>query len=330
MENIQTTQTQKRQKTGGRQKGTPNKTTASVKLFIKNHLLAPENVEAYQQAFLSAKPEALIAHYEKMIRYICAPQSDKTNGGEWLPDDNMDLEWPAAFERRQDAIHEKYVAQDDALHEKKLNAAEMAYKMDFYRQKFYETGAQLKDVISNTDFFKELIIRYGADNFWKALNDFDNRLIARCLELQGIVPPKPISIAETVIYPPEDTTATEEPDTSEATTVNETHCESESAEAPSIAIEAIEETIDPSEGSEDSEPPASSNVSGESDVSSLNEVPVSQTENLAPVSAFPDSSDGGMPRLPNSKVTNSKVQTSNIKVQSKVPFYLGALNRRHH
>ena len=90
--NNQTTETQKRQKTGGRQKGTPNRINASVKLFIKSMLLAPQNVEAYQQALLSAKPEALIAHYEKMIRYICAQQSDKTDSGEWMPDDCMDQE----------------------------------------------------------------------------------------------------------------------------------------------------------------------------------------------------------------------------------------------
>ena len=332
MENIQTTQTQKRQKTGGRQKGTPNKTTASVKLFIKNHLLAPENVEAYQQAFLSAKPEALIAHYEKMIRYICAPQSEKTNGGEWLPDDKMDLEWPADFGRRQDAIHEKLVAQDDALHEKKLKAAEMAYEMDFYRQKFYEMGVQLKDVISNTDFFRELIIRYGADNFWKALNDFDSHLIAKCLELQGIVPPKPIRIADTTIYPPEDTTATEESETPEDTTAEETIDEENDAA--------------PSDPSELSDPSDSSEESKESEESMLNAVSVSQTVNLAPspdpVPSHPSpstcsncgiESNLGMPRLPNRKAnkvqSNSKVQISNLKVQSNQPFYLGALNRRH-
>ena len=206
------------------------------------------------------------------------------------------------------------MAQDDALHEKKLKAAEMAYEMDFYRQKFYETGAQLKDVISNTDFFKELITRYGADNFWKALNDFDNHLIAKCLELQGIVPPKPISIAETLICPPEDTTAEEAID-------------EENDAAPS----------DSSELSEESE---------ESEESMLNAVPVSQTANLAPspdpVPSHPSPStcrDVGMPRLPSSK--DNKVQTSNRMASSKrlppygggrgerLPFYLGALNRRH-
>ena len=327
MENNKTTSTQLRQKTGGRQKGTPNKTTASVKLFIKNHLLAPENVEAYQQAFLTAKPEALIAHYEKMIRYICAPQSDKTNGGEWLPDDNMDLEWPTFFERRQDAIHEKVTAQDDALHEKKIKAAEMAYEMDFYRQKFYEMGTQIKDVLTNTAFFQEIIIRYGADNFWKALNDFDNRLIAKCLEIQGIVPPKPISIAETVIYPPEDTTATEESDTPETTNAEEAEINKES---------------DTNEESEESELYEESSSNESSEEYSLNEVPVSQTENIAPSpstiespqpSPSPSSNCGiesnlGKPRLPN-RMAN-KVQSSKLKVQSKQPFYLGALNRRHH
>ncbi len=327
MENNKTTSTQPRQKTGGRQKGTPNKTTASVKLFIKNHLLAPENVEAYQQAFLTAKPEALIAHYEKMIRYICAPQSDKTNGGEWLPDDNMDLEWPTFFERRQDAIHEKVTAQDDALHEKKLKAAEMAYEMDFYRQKFYEMGTQIKDVLTNTAFFQEIIIRYGADNFWKALNDFDNRLIAKCLEIQGIVPPKPISIAETVIYPPEDTTATEESDTPETTNAEEAEINKES---------------DTNEESEESELYEESSSNESSEEYSLNEVPVSQTENIAPSPSTIESPqpspspsrDVGMPRLPNRMAykpqSNSKVQSSKLKVQSKQPFYLGVLNRRHH
>ena len=115
MENIQ--QQTKRPKTGGRQKGTPNKVNASVKLFIKNILLDPQNIEAYRRAFLEAKPEALIAHYEKMMRFICAPQSNKDNGGEWLPDDNMDLEWPTFMERRMDAVYEKSEAQEEAMKE---------------------------------------------------------------------------------------------------------------------------------------------------------------------------------------------------------------------
>ena len=112
MENIQQQQA-KRPKTGGREKGTPNKVNASLKLFIKNILLDPQIIEAYRAAFLAAKPEALIAHYEKMMRFICAPQSNKENGGEWLPYETKVLELPTFMERNVDASHERKVAQEE-------------------------------------------------------------------------------------------------------------------------------------------------------------------------------------------------------------------------
>ena len=349
MENIQTTETQKRQKTGGRQKGTPNKVTASMKLFIKNFLLDPQITEAYYNAFLSAKPEAIIAHYQKMVGYICGRQSDKENGGEWLPDDNMDLEWPTVFERRQEAINEKIQVREEALHDKKLETAQMAHDMDYFRMKYYEAGAQTKEILTNNEFIQQLIKRYGEENFLKSINELDHQLIRKALQLQGIEPPKPITIAGHTVYTSNNP---ESPDSSAPS--GESPASLSPNPKPAIeaipAVEAIEETTDSVPTSEnctstgnvdapvrsnnvftplennhpDSAPSASSELSALSDSAEESE---KSDEPPAPSQPSPSTCrDVGMPRLP--KRMANKVQTSKFKLQSKQPFYLGALKHR--
>lgn len=93
-----------RQKTGGRQKGTPNKVNASMKIMLKAFYIG--NFDAMQDAFDRVKPIEKLNFITKMMPYLCAKATPENNGGEWLPSDNMDTTWidDYAIEASQDRM----------------------------------------------------------------------------------------------------------------------------------------------------------------------------------------------------------------------------------
>lgn len=76
------------QKTGGRQKGTPNKLTASMKYLTKALFL--NNYELLEQSFQQCKPAERLNFYAKMQPYLCSRETSTVNGGEWSIGQNME------------------------------------------------------------------------------------------------------------------------------------------------------------------------------------------------------------------------------------------------
>ena len=76
------------QKTGGRQKGTPNKLTASMKYLTKALFL--NNYELLGQSFQQCKPAERLNFYAKMQPYLCSRETSTENGGEWSIGQNME------------------------------------------------------------------------------------------------------------------------------------------------------------------------------------------------------------------------------------------------
>lgn len=93
------------QKTGGRQKGTPNKLTASMKYLTKTLFL--NNYELLEQSFQQCKPAERLNFYAKMQPYLCARETSNDNGGEWAIGQNMELlsiqqmELEALYQKKQ-------------------------------------------------------------------------------------------------------------------------------------------------------------------------------------------------------------------------------------
>ena len=105
------------QKTGGRQKGTPNKITASVKYMFK--ALMMNNYDLVEDSFQKAKPNERLTFIAKMTPFLCAKEQPSKNGGEWVMDQSMDHEWFQIYEsdhllRRKQRIQyeENYAAQN--------------------------------------------------------------------------------------------------------------------------------------------------------------------------------------------------------------------------
>ena len=105
------------QKTGGRQKGTPNKITASVKYMFK--ALMMNNYDLVEDSFQKAKPNERLTFIAKMTPFLCAKEQPGKNGGEWVMDQSMDHEWFQMYEcdhllrRKQRIKHEEnYAIQD--------------------------------------------------------------------------------------------------------------------------------------------------------------------------------------------------------------------------
>ena len=93
------------QKTGGRQKGTPNKLTASMKYLTKALFL--NNYELLEESFQQCKPNERLNFYAKMQPYLCARETSNENGGEWIIGQNMEhesikrLELDALYKKQQ-------------------------------------------------------------------------------------------------------------------------------------------------------------------------------------------------------------------------------------
>ena len=76
-------------KTGGRQKGTPNKATASIRMFLKSIIVS--NAETIFRNFQSLQPMEMFQVLTKLAPYILPPM--KAGEEEWAPEGELDIRW---------------------------------------------------------------------------------------------------------------------------------------------------------------------------------------------------------------------------------------------
>ncbi len=93
-------------KTGGRQKGTPNKVNASIKARIKDFLIRNEAV--MQAAFMEAKPGEKLKFWFNMTNLVCAKQTSSKDDGEWRPGEDIVADWSPKDEWYQKDMDEQY------------------------------------------------------------------------------------------------------------------------------------------------------------------------------------------------------------------------------
>ena len=100
------------QKTGGRQKGTPNKLTVSMKYLTKALFL--NNYELLKESFQQCKPAERLNFYAKMMPYLCAQETSSENGGDWTIRPSMEHQSiqqiePVSFYQKQQNIELNYI-----------------------------------------------------------------------------------------------------------------------------------------------------------------------------------------------------------------------------
>ena len=76
-------------KTGGRQKGTPNKATASIRMYLKSIIVS--NAETIFRNFQSLQPMEMFQVLTKLAPYILPPM--KAGEQEWAPEGELDIRW---------------------------------------------------------------------------------------------------------------------------------------------------------------------------------------------------------------------------------------------
>jgi len=182
-------------KTGGRQKGTPNRVNASIKVRIKDFLL--KNEEHMLEAFLAAKPNEKLNFWYKMTNLVCAKQTSSKDDGEWRPGEGIDPDWMTGYERyKQQMEEEEYAYQQEYTEKFKEEKKEIKY-----RNEFYKVAKNLVTIISSNEFMKKAEKQYGQEQFWGKLENLIMTAVAKELESQDIYPPKQLKMHGTVINP---------------------------------------------------------------------------------------------------------------------------------
>ena len=74
METKSKTEKEKRKKTGGRQKGTPNKTTAELKAIV--HELVSENIDTFRRNFKKLDDDMKLEVVLKLLPYVLPKKTE--------------------------------------------------------------------------------------------------------------------------------------------------------------------------------------------------------------------------------------------------------------
>ena len=267
MENIQTTTAQKRQKTGGRQKGTPNRINASVKVRIKDFLL--RNEETMLNAFQQAKPNEKLNFWYKMTNLVCAKQTNGKDDGEWRPGPGIDAEWltPYEKERRVDEMECR-----EYMNDLKRNL-QCSKEVNKAKYKLYEETFKMVQILVENDTIKKIKEQEGDKMFWQKLR---NIVIGAAMEKtlkSGADEDTIYYESEQLGYKPEEDTTKNNDEEPTITTNDEEEASVNNDEEEAISGEFIDST---------DESPAQSNEF----IAPSNEfiVPASQTDSLAPSS----------------------------------------------
>lgn len=129
------TTTEKRVKTGGRQKGTPNKITASMKYMFK--ALIMNNYDIVEDAFMKAKPKEQLNFIAKIAPYLCAKEAPNEQGGEWRIGEDMSTQWCQQFEV------------DAFVRRKQRNEAYLNGSVNAFRQTKMEQWSKIREMIAS-------------------------------------------------------------------------------------------------------------------------------------------------------------------------------------
>ena len=157
-----------RQKTGGRQKGTPNKINASVKYMFK--ALMMNNYDLVEDSFQKAKPNERLTFIAKMTPFLCAKEQPSKNGGEWVMDQSMDHEWFQIYEsdhllrRKQRIEHEENYAIQD------INS-----QYSYEWQMIHDACAQFNRLGMDGEDVKQMILK-RVDEFFNEHRNDKNRV----------------------------------------------------------------------------------------------------------------------------------------------------------
>ena len=129
------TTTEKRIKTGGRKKGTPNKITASMKYMFK--ALIMNNYDIVEDAFMKAKPKEQLNFIAKIAPFLCAKEASNEQGGEWRIGEDMSTQWCQQFEV------------DSFLRRKQRNEAYLNGSVNAFRQTKMEQWSKIREMIAS-------------------------------------------------------------------------------------------------------------------------------------------------------------------------------------
>ena len=129
------TTTEKRIKTGGRKKGTPNKITASMKYMFK--ALIMNNYDIVEDAFMKAKPKEQLNFIAKIAPYLCAKEAPNEQGGEWRIGEDMSTQWCQQFEV------------DSFVRRKQRNEAYLNGSVNAFRQTKMEQWSKIREMIAS-------------------------------------------------------------------------------------------------------------------------------------------------------------------------------------
>ena len=129
------TTTEKRIKTGGRKKGTPNKITASMKYMFK--ALIMNNYDIVEDAFMKAKPKEQLNFIAKIAPFLCAKEASNEQGGEWRIGEDMSTQWCQQFEV------------DSFVRRKQRNEAYLNGSVNAFRQTKMEQWSKIREMIAS-------------------------------------------------------------------------------------------------------------------------------------------------------------------------------------
>ena len=162
------TTTEKRIKTGGRKKGTPNKITASMKYMFK--ALIMNNYDIVEDAFMKAKPKEQLNFIAKIAPFLCAKEASNEQGGEWRIGEDMSTQWCQQFEV------------DSFLRRKQRNEAYLNGSVNAFRKTKMEQWSKIREMIASCRYNGmdsdriEQIMEDEIASFIKQSHEDENRL----------------------------------------------------------------------------------------------------------------------------------------------------------
>ena len=162
------TTTEKRIKTGGRKKGTPNKITASMKYMFK--ALIMNNYDIVEDAFMKAKPKEQLNFIAKIAPFLCAKETSNEQGGEWRIGEDMSTQWCQQFEV------------DSFLRRKQRNEAYLNGSVNAFRKTKMEQWSKIREMIASCRYNGmdsdriEQIMEDEIASFIKQSHEDENRL----------------------------------------------------------------------------------------------------------------------------------------------------------
>lgn len=182
-------------KTGGRQKGTPNRVNASIKVRIKDFIL--KNEEHMVNAFINAKPNEKLNFWYKMLNLVCAKQTSSKDDGEWRPGEGIDFNWMTGYERYKREMEEEEYQYQQEYSEKFRTEKEL----NIYKTKFFQAAEKMMKIISSNEFLKQVEEKCGKENFWDNMLNITSQTVVKALENNNIYPTQEIDLGRTIAKP---------------------------------------------------------------------------------------------------------------------------------